>query len=266
MKVRFLLCFLVFCLPNYLTAQTSKYVRAINDTSIHLRINGWTNSIFENPNPPKSYTYNYDFGLPYVENLRSGFMDTFSIAKTQFRYRLSPDTSENCIVEKLENGNWRKIFQTYYSYYTEHYGFLCDVNLDGYEDFVEEYKWYSDAILLNPLTKEFDTSTKFSLDDWTIVDSTKKIFCNYREVHGVQEASSLYTFNGHKCSVLYSIKFIFKEADDPILKGVEIYKGDIENKDCKCALINTIKIRSKHYEFDYASFWRKRYKKLLNYR
>ncbi|MDQ2751800.1 MAG: hypothetical protein M3R72_02130 [Bacteroidota bacterium] len=270
MKVQLLLCFLLFCLPKFFFAQTSKYIHNPHDTSFRIRsgYNYGTNSIFENPNPPKSYTYDYDFGLPYVENLENGFMDSFTIANTQFRFRISPDTSENCIVEKFENGDWRKNFKTDYSAYSEDYGgFLSDVNNDGYEDFIEVYKWEEDAILFNPSTKEFDTSTLFDLNEWTLLDTLQNTFCDYKEVHDHQVSSHLYRFNGLKQKILFSVEFTTKEfshEDLPVIIRLDLYKGNFE-ADKNKALISSTRIHNKRYEFNYVTYWKKRYKKLLNY-
>jgi len=264
MKPLVIIFLLLWCLSNHVIAQTSKYIHLLDDTSIHLKINEWVSSIYENTNPPKSYTYNFDYTLPYVENLRNGFMDTFAVANTKFRYRLNPDTSRNCIVEKFKNGEWIINFETNYSSYQD--SFLCDVNNDGYKDFIEKDKWYSYAILFNPSTKEFDVSTGFGLNQWAILNKKEKIFCNSVEVHGGQEQSKLYVFNGVHQQVLYSLKFIYKQNYSTFLRQIKLYKGDIEDKDCKCTLINTIKINSNEYEFDYLSYWKRNYRKLFGYR
>ena len=260
-KLLVIIFFVLCCISKNTTAQTSRYIHLLDDTSIHLKLNSWVNAIFKNPNPPKLYSYNFNYELPYVENLRNGFMDTFTVKNTKFRYRLSPDTSKNCIVEKLKDGKWKINFETNYSSYQD--SFLCDVNNDGYLDFIEGGKWYSDAILFNPSTGEFDTLTEFSIGKWAILNKKNNIFCNSVEVHNVQEQSKLYTFRGIKQKVLYSLKFIYKENSSTFLRQINLYKGDIEDRSSRSILISKVKINIDDYEFDYLSYWKLNYKRLL---
>ena len=267
--MKILVVFIAFnCLISFCMGQMNISKLCPNDTTG----GGLFPSELDSVIKPHTYNYHYDCRLQYIANLKIGFMDTFSLANERFRYRISPDTSKDCIIEKFENGEWKENIAVEHSRFTDI--MLEDVNNDGYVDFIVKYQWWEYAYPFNPRKKIFEEKTSFELQyDRKLIDVHRNIYCDNVDIHG-EVCSHLYTFKGLNQKILYTL--YFKELKDKngynthVFNAIELYKGEYEEyrKDLKPILIKRTKVHiddcDSDYKFNYVRYWKRRYKKLLN--
>ncbi len=220
---------------------------------------------------PLFYHYQYNCSLQYYANLKLGFMDTFSLANEKFRYRISPDTAKDCILEKFENDEWKVNIAVDYTRFTD--TMMEDINNDGYKDFIVSYQWWKYAYLFNPKKRIFEEETSFELQYYyKLIDTRRNIYCDNVYIHG-EICSHLYTFSGLKQQILYTL--YFRQAKDAdgfkthVIKAIELYKGEYDEsrKDTKPTLIRKTVVNKSDEEYDdfnYVGYWKKRYKALLS--
>jgi len=188
-----------------------------------------------------------------------GYVDTFSVNNCRFRI-IHHDTLFDGIVEKYNDGKWLEniTFENLGNH--NDYDRTRDVNSDGYNDVILLWKWDTEIFLFNNYSNRFDSVSIRLPDEWELIDTTQKIFCNYWEHEKVSESySDLYTFKGNKLQTLFHLKFIGDKEDEEIKKIVlfKIVNG------------NKIKLKEslfKDDDFDYVEYWLKNYKKLLGYK
>lgn len=188
-----------------------------------------------------------------------GYVDTFSVNNCRFRI-VHHDTLYDGIIEKYNEGRWIEniTFESLGNH--NDYDRTRDVNGDGYNDIILSWKWDTQVFLFNSHFNHFEDDSLWLPDEWEMIDSTRKIFCNYWEHEKVSEShSELYTFKGNKLQVLFHLEFI-SDSDDEEIKKLVLFKVVNGNK---------IKVKEspfKEDDFDYVSYWEKNYKRLLDYK
>ncbi len=195
-----------------------------------------------------------------------GYIDTFSVNNNRFRVVLDTSSSGDDVpVEKLVNGQWKKIFELYILSMHNDYDRKQDVNNDGFTDIIYSNRQWSEAYLFNKETGSFDTSIVNLASEWTLIDTSHNIYCNTLNVKGDQGNSELYTFKGNKKIILYYLDFD-REIDSNGAKyypKMTLYKTDDLGKE---HTIDVIPIPQNTDDFDYLTYWKSHYKKLLGYR
>ena len=209
-----------------------------------------------------------------------GYIDTFSVFDSHFRL-VHHDTLYDGIVEKNINGAWVRCFEVdnmgNYNDYS-----LKDVDGDGYKDFVKDNKWDSEVYFFDPVIDNFiNLSTAHISQDWVILDSTEMVFCDFQEGKEMkgQIYSTLYEFRGFYRKELYQVELDNNKNEDVIggliLKKCNRIMDYCAGMDCyvkSLTVVKKIKLDkpidlTKDYRdsgyFDYKSFWKTRYKKLL---
>ena len=189
-------------------------------------------------------------------NLDNGYIDTFYINGHNFR--LLAD-SDNYLLEKYQKGNWTINLLNLKLNSKYGYDRTKDINGDGFKDFFY-YGKEKPGFLYDTTKNEFTTNSIEFPNEWTLIDSSKKIFCgiyNYDEKN-LSGISELYTFNGSK---IYTFARIDNISDNDFnVKKIILYKcvdGDRNKKIIvKDSLINA-------NDFNYIDFWEKNFKQFI---
>ncbi len=206
-----------------------------------------------------------------------GYIDTFTVAGNNF-HLIHHDTLFDGLIEKKINNNWIKCFDIELG---NHNGYsLKDVNLDGYTDFLHDWKRYSEVYFFDPLKQNFsDTPLAAIAFEYTLIDTSRKIFCDFQEGKGMcgQISSLLYTFHGFAKYYLYNLELY--NCDTTLNTDKQVYfdfvtklilskclSGDADSlkRIGETVLRKPMDIWSDS-SFDYKKYWTKRYKKLLGY-
>ena len=194
--------------------------------------------------------------------------DRFSIHGAKFRIRnVENDSYLGWIVEAYKDGKWEKNLQFEKFGTSDDYDRTQDLNGDGYKDFILYRKWYSEVYFFNPREKMFFSTLNCYLNNWTLLDTARKIFCELEpRAHTTSLIDStysfLYAFKKFKRIDLFKLK-IFFTSEDGIIKKEILYSA--KNEKIKIEEI-VPKREIDTEEFDYEKFWKQRYKKLLDYK
>lgn len=214
------------------------------------------------------YVYNNKLQNRFA-NFKAGFVDTFVINKKHYRCYLVDDLLR---LEYLENKEWKINFE--FDLNKGYYNFTEDFNNDGYPDFSIDFKWTNEVHIFNPLTNKFQEEGCIIYENATLIDSSKKIFCDNQEYNQTNDIiSDLYTYKNCDKVLLYELKFLknhdrsgtrynnkallFKYLSNGHKKFIKevIFNKSILGKDPDYLL-----------DFDYISFWTKNFKRLVGYR
>ena len=103
---------------------------------------------------PTSHTYVYDSSLTDKENFHKGFIDTFSVNGTRFRYYCALEQDKELIMEVFKDGKWEENFYSFFGVMGVQH--TVDVNADGFNDF--QFFSYVDcnAYMYNDSLKRFE--------------------------------------------------------------------------------------------------------------
>lgn len=209
--------------------------------------------------------YIYKKGEIYPVGQQS-FIDTFGIDGQHFRfmYTFNEDKFEdNAKLEQLLGDKWQPLFMMDYLSGRSNYSRSKDVNGDGYPDFLDNWRYGSHAYFYKPAQKTFDTAISLELLEWELLDTVHNIYCQNHNIVGHQEESILYTFDGLKQVILYTVDFDKDdESSDAVLKALNLYKSVPGYKDSS-VLVSKVPLPKDETEFDYDTYWRKNYKELL---
>lgn len=197
------------------------------------------------------------------------YIDTFSLNGQRFRilhnYTDTTIDTEYDRLEQLTGNGWQHLLLFSNGRFNgcDH---TKDVNGDGYIDFLEDWRHGSYAHFYLPDKKTFDTAVSFDLLDWKLIDTARNIYCQNENIKGRQGESTLYTFEGVKPVILYTMEFeMDTAAENPhVYKSMSLYKNIPNFKD-SAILVNTTQIKpdDETDEFEYDEYWRKNYKQLL---
>lgn len=229
----------------------------------------------------KDKTDTTTYHLPYrdtsMEAFGADYIDTFTEAGIPFRIihiNNERKRDNTATVEKLTNGNWIMGLTFTPQNHEGDFHHNTDVNNDGYIDITHELRFTSEAFLFDVSKQDFQSESNVELNyDILLIDSIKSIFCDYQEYKGMcgQVTSTLYTFNGLNKKDLYQMTFYNCDSiagSDSITKII-IQRQDI-NSDGKIVeeiqLKQPVEISELESVFDYRSYWRKNYKRLLGYK
>jgi len=212
--------------------------------------------------------YRY-FDSTMSHNDTINYVDTFSVDGRQFRvvysYDDSTDNTDNTKLEQLSGSEWQHML-TFFTSMHSGYTRTSDVNGDGYPDFLERWHYGSNAHFYLPAKKTFGTAVSFELMDWQLIDTARNIYCQNFNIKGHQEKSMLYTFDGVKPVILYTMEFEDDTAagNPHVYKSMSLYKTVPGYKDSSI-LVNTTQIKPEDEtdEFEYDDYWRRNYKELL---
>jgi hypothetical protein len=209
--------------------------------------------------------------LPYFDSLTMfkggliGYQDTFTVDSQKFRI-IHHDSIFDGVVQKYVNNNWLSIIDFRRLGYKDDYVRTEDVNGDGYNDIITKHTWSGFAYLYNPNQQSFNAK-EFSLPFMTyLLDTTRKVYCNYEDVKGIFISSELYTIQNYKQIVHYIVEFKEQYNVEPEFRKATLYKcsnGNVKNK---------IKIRNltrkevvqiySEKNANYINWWRTQYKKM----
>jgi len=229
-------------------------------------------------------TENYT-GFPYRDSTMDcyeSYIDTFTEGGARFRIVSEhSDTSiSTATVEKFADGKWIKRILFERLNHTGDFAHAEDVNRDGYVDFTRGLRFTSEAYLFDPSIKDFVAPSGVDLNyEIYVIDSNRNIFCDFQDFKQMagQLHSKLYTFKGFARYDLYDLEFYNGGEDSSSLVTKLILSkcisGDADSTQTieEIKLPQTIDIEevskkyadSSDYFYDYRSFWKERYKKLV---
>jgi hypothetical protein len=208
-----------------------------------------------------SFHLKFDDNKSLMENLHSGWTDTFSISRQNFRLRFDTTSKdhENTSVEQLKNGQWQKLFNLYLS--SDEYG-KDDINKDGYIDFVKFYHSRHHTYFYNPFSKTLTDTACIMPEEKTIIDEEKFVLFNYYEaIYGNKyQSSQLYTYKERKPYFFYELLLI--NGNSSKIDKMNLYSYKNGNYD-DTIFIKTIAV-GQNLKFDYKNYWTKHYKELMD--
>ena len=203
------------------------------------------------PNPLIISYLDFDSSKTLMDNLYSGWTDTFSIDKQEFRLKFDTAAKEyeNICIEQLKNGKWQKIFNLYLS--SDEYG-KVDINKDGYIDFVKLYHARHYIYFYNPFSKTLTDTVCIMPEDNTIIDKQKFILYNYYDaMYGnTYQSSQLYTYRQSQPYFFYELLLITNDSYD--IEKMNLYKFKNGNYD-DTVFVKTIST-GKNLKFDYKNY------------
>lgn len=223
-----------------------------------------------------------------IHRYGDAYVDTFTVDGNKFRL-ISPFNSDctggnSIFLEKRENSFWINTKVEFND--NIHGGNLIrtmDINNDGYVDITNETRFTEDVYFYNPTIKSFSDAASDNINpEWNLLDSSKNVFCDFQEFKGMsgQIHSTLYTYNGFHKIELFDLELYNPDTDNPNLITKLILRtpatGSIKGRQIE--VINLKKpIDTDGYDnngkypngsdsyFDFVSYWKNKYKKLLGY-
>ncbi|MFZ1800202.1 MAG: hypothetical protein WAU24_10100 [Chitinophagaceae bacterium] len=196
-----------------------------------------------------------------MENLYSGWTDTFSINKQAFRLRFDTASKdiENSCIEQLKNGQWQKLFNLYLN--NDEYE-KDDINKDGFTDFVKFYHARDYMYFYNPITKTITDTFWVMPDENSVIDKENFIMYNYYEaMYGnLYESSQLYTYRNRQPYFFYELLLITNDSTN--IKKMNLYKYKNGNYG-DTVFVKTI-TAGQNLKFDYENYWTYHYKELMS--
>ncbi len=162
--------------------------------------------------------------LPYwdstFDRFRSAYIDTFSVDGNRFRF-INPFADKEQLdiivyLEKFVNANW--VFTGFTVGTMNHIGdyhHSRDVNGDGFIDITQDEQFVQAVYFYDPVkgtypgtTEPHDPETNFISPVWELIDTARKIFCDFQELKLMcgQIHSLLYTYKGTIRQNLYDLE------------------------------------------------------------
>lgn len=213
----------------------------------------------------KSY-FVYDSSKSYWENYSSGFIDTFNNSGSKFRVRLADTVNyPKFVLEKFQSvwlpidtftypkyGYWYKKGQTIYN---------SDYNLDGYNDFIVDYKWYDLVYLFNPDKRTYVKCGffEYGYDTLKVISKNNNLFYDKWGYKYDDTWSYLFTIKNYKRINLGVIAFgTYNSDDDTIVKPAFISISKIVNDTTE---LLKEKLPKNYFDsFDTESYWKRNWK------
>ena len=130
-------------------------------------------------------------------------------------------------------------------------------------------------MFINPVTNKFGENGLDVYENWELIDSSRNIFCDFQEYNFKHSfiLSDLYTIKNGKKQILSELKFkqYQNEYGDSYYKKASQFNYSINGKmkPVKVVTSDTFIEDNKAgglFDFDYVSYWKASYKKLLGYR
>ncbi len=247
-------------------------------------------------------TFKYS-GLKFLDSTidekRNAYIDTFTVDNCNFRF-INPVADRNDLdiiiyLEKLIDNKWFYTgFTVGFMNHVDDYHHNRDVNGDGFVDITQDERFVQAVYFYDPKTKTYpnttdlhDPETNYINPDWELIDTARKIFCDFQDFkqlcHNIH--SILYTYDGFGRHNLYDLelynctdtgtgthfitKLILSKITERKYYDFRMMDGRDSLIDSKDIPLQTPIDLDKNYDnndyFDYVSFWKERYKKLLGY-
>lgn len=200
--------------------------------------------------------------LPDALNFNS--KDTFTNNHRTFRI-LKHSQSKKIILQYWENNKWNDNIDVEVR---DQFETTFDCNYDGYNDIYSQTQGWNFINYYLPKERLFSKQYIMPGDNELVIDSAKGIYANFREPY-------------HQCNNFNSQLIDYKKTVPTIhfllsgetfyvdnnciidsIKIVKLYKYD-QHKD-SLILLESFKPKNSK-EFEYESFWRKNYKRLMGY-
>ena len=280
---------LIFSVASCKNNKSNVDLKTISDTTIldTSKLSSDSNNLQVN----KIDTIKYS-NLPYwdttMDRFRSVYIDTFSVDGNRFRF-INPVADKEQLdilvyLEKLVNANW--VFTGFTVGTMNHVGdyhHLRDVNGDGFIDITQDERFVQAVYFYDPKTKTFpgttdphNPETNFINPNWELIDTAKKIFCDFQMFKGMcgQVHSHLYTYNGTVRQPLYDLELYncteTNDNTDTITKLI-LYKPIANNetygqKISETLLTKPFVLDDDSLKFDFKKYWLANYKSSLGYR
>ncbi|MDE3145633.1 MAG: hypothetical protein KGL19_15895 [Bacteroidota bacterium] len=218
-------------------------------------------------------------GIPYwnskMKPFGPSYIDTFTESDIKFRIVHINNTRKRintATLERLTNGKWLKRIEFEPLNHEGDFYRNQDVNRDGFNDIIHELRFNSEVYFFNYSKKDFiDSATAEINDDIFLIDTAKNIFCDFQEYKGMcgQITSSLYTFKGLRKYQLFELEFY--NCKDPDLITKIILKKSINGSSELFKKVKDLVLKKPFGTYDvdksfnYKAYWKKEYKKLLDY-
>lgn len=206
--------------------------------------------------------------LPYYDSTMShagqnGYIDTFTINNCKFRI-VHLDTMYDGTVEKYQSRKWYKILQFETLGNHNDYDISKDLDGDGYRDLIFYWKWFGEIHFFDTTKNELNDSTNCTIYiDWTLVDSTRKIYYEneFGKMLNSPIHSNLFTFKNAKRINLASLEIQFDKND---IESYRINKLWLHYTGKKAAENIVFDKNIGVYDFNYEQFWKDNLEKFIN--
>jgi hypothetical protein len=202
---------------------------------------------------PRNYFYTYDTSKNEIENFSSGYVDTFSVAWTNFQLLSNPDTLGDLELQVMRNGKWRTNLKLGYGINGNEAA--TDVNQDGFNDFVSSLLRGNAVYLFDSARKEFHSEPVSFAFEWAVIDSTQKLYSNNYSGHDYYE-TDLFKLDGFQQTFFYTAPIEYFIGDNEETITLKLYKVRNNSFEDTTFLFQK-KFNMLRSEFNYEQFWTK---------
>jgi hypothetical protein len=195
-----------------------------------------------------------------VDSLQTNPIHSFTYDNRNFRI-LKYTQSKNIIIQYQQNNVWHNNMEVdVYDQFKTSY----DINQDGFNDIYSQTQGYNYINFYLPNEKIFTAQYKMMGDGEELIDTTRKLYANYREPYHMCNyyISQLFDYTNTVPNYYYTIVGETSCKIDHI-NIVKLYKVYATND--SLVLLDSFKPKNSA-ALDYATYWKQHYKKLMNYR
>jgi hypothetical protein len=200
---------------------------------------------------PSSYYYTYDTSKSEIENLNSGYVDTFSVAGIKFQLFANPDTLGDLELQVMKNGKWQTNLRLGYGINGNEA--TTDINHDGFNDFTTSLLRGNHVYLFDSTQKEFHQEPIYVAFEWSVIDASKNFYSNNYSNRDYWH-TSLFTLKGLKQTTIYNAVIDVQIDTISETGNLRLYKVN-NNHFEDTVLIITKKIDLLNGDFDYRKYW-----------
>jgi len=245
------LCALLFILPVFIACRQKKAHPVIAKPAPAVGSTAGKDVFSQNP---ARYYFDYDSTKDDMYNLNNGYIDTFSIAGTRFRFRFNRDTADDDYLEMqvYKNDRWMTNFRTFYA----NNGNIHeeDFNNDGFTDFQQLFSHvWTRVYLYDPAGKKFADSALSVTAESEPIDKKANVYYDLRETGGFQWMSVLYRFQGVQWKFLYTLNCAGGKEPDNGPTVFRLYKC-MHNDPEDTVFIKEFRIK-RGDDFDVKKYW-----------
>ncbi|MET0244890.1 MAG: hypothetical protein ABW174_15535 [Flavitalea sp.] len=202
--------------------------------------------------PPRYYNI-FDTAKSIIDNLDSGYVDTFSIRKTRFRVYSDPDSSGELTLQVFRNSSWVNNLKIDYA--LNGYSYDFDLNLDGFDDLSINYRRGSGLYFFDTAKLEFCNDAISIAFRCLLLDTAGKIYANYYDGPGFTD-SDLFRLDGLRQIYLYESEMRDEMDSVKEIRTARLYK--VRNGDSADTIfVDQQKFDLIKDEFDDKQYWRR---------
>ena len=213
-----------------------------------------------------SYHYDLDSLESLKNNLLNGYIDTFTILNRQYKIYYESTTYDSLAINYFDKNCWIKNVKLKAA---DEFERKIDFNNDGFNDIHSQAQGWNFINFYLPNKKIFSKQFKLPGDNEIMIDSSKKLYANFREPYHQCNFynSQLIDYNKSLPTIHFLLSgetfYVDGNCIMDSIKIIKLFKYN-QQKDT-LILLESFKPKSSKF-FEYESYWKKNYKRLMGYR